>query len=145
MAAAHLYQIAYSEETFTHVMPGFHPLDNRANLRRDWFEFDPIRRFWDESTAIDDNAFGVIFPVDEGAAPEQAPLWFVVVVLPATVFLLVLSYRPLLNLFARHQLMNPPASLPVLAISQSTLRMARKASCGISTLPTCFILFLPSF
>ncbi|RNE59419.1 lipase maturation factor family protein [Cryobacterium tepidiphilum] len=56
--------------------------------------------------AIDDNAFGLIFPVDEGAAPEQAPLWFVVVVLAATIFLLVLSYRPLLNLFARHQLMN---------------------------------------
>jgi len=27
----------------------------------------------------------------------------------------------------------------------STCRMARKASCGISTLPTCFMRFLPAF
>jgi len=56
--------------------------------------------------AIDDAAFGLIFPVDRGPGPASAPLWFVVLVLAVTVFLLVLSYRPLMNLFSRHQLMN---------------------------------------
>jgi len=36
----------------------------------------------------------------------QVPLWFAVVAVAATVFLLVLSWRPLLNLFSRRQLMN---------------------------------------
>jgi hypothetical protein len=53
----HLYQVAYSEETFTRLMPGFQPLDNRANPRPDWFEFDPIRRFWLQPPAVDENAF----------------------------------------------------------------------------------------
>ena len=54
---AHLYQVAYSETTFENLMPGFQPLDNRANLRPDWFEFDPIRRFWAAAPAVDENAF----------------------------------------------------------------------------------------
>jgi len=54
---AHLYQVAYTEATFTNLMPGFQPLDNRANLRPDWFEFDPIRRFWAAAPAVDENAF----------------------------------------------------------------------------------------
>ncbi|HEY9107106.1 MAG TPA: hypothetical protein VIN58_10555 [Roseateles sp.] len=56
-AQAHLYQVAYTEATFTNLMPGFRPLDNRANLRPDWFEFDPIRRFWAATPAVDENAF----------------------------------------------------------------------------------------
>jgi hypothetical protein len=59
--------------------------------------------------AVDDRAFKLVFPAvtvsGEGRVPE-APLWFVIVVLAATVFLLVLSYRPLVNLFSRRQLMN---------------------------------------
>jgi len=57
MTLAHLYQVAYSEATFANVMPGFTPLDNRANPRPDWFEFDPIRRFWLQPPEIDENAF----------------------------------------------------------------------------------------
>jgi hypothetical protein len=45
MAVAHLYQIAYSPETLARVEPGYQVLDNLANLRPDWYEFDPIRRF----------------------------------------------------------------------------------------------------
>lgn len=61
--------------------------------------------------AIDDSAFKLVFPAvtvrsQAGRAVPDAPIWFVVVVLVVTVFLLVLSYRPLLNLFSRHQLMN---------------------------------------
>jgi hypothetical protein len=59
--------------------------------------------------AVDDHAFKLVFPAvtvrGEGGVPD-APLWFVIVVLAVTVFLLVLSYRPLVNLFSRHQLMN---------------------------------------
>jgi hypothetical protein len=55
---AHLYQVAYSEATFANLMPGFQPLDNRANGRPDWFEFDPLRRFWLQPPAdVDENAF----------------------------------------------------------------------------------------
>ena len=39
-----------------------------------------------------------------GAA--QVPLWYAIVVLLVTLFLLVLSWQPLVNLFSRHQLMN---------------------------------------
>ncbi|MGW7355545.1 lipase maturation factor family protein [Streptomyces sp. NPDC054802] len=42
-----------------------------------------------------------------GAHPlPQAPLWYQVVVLAVTALVLVLSYRPALNLFSRHQAMN---------------------------------------
>jgi hypothetical protein len=56
-AIARLYQVAYSEATFQHVMPGFQPLDNRANPRPDWFEFDPIRRFWLQPGGVDEDCF----------------------------------------------------------------------------------------
>jgi hypothetical protein len=42
-----------------------------------------------------------------GAHPlPRAPLWYQVVVLAVTALVLVLSYRPALNLFSRHQAMN---------------------------------------
>ena len=34
-----VYQIYYNEATFSQVMPGFIPLDNRENLRPDLYEF----------------------------------------------------------------------------------------------------------
>ena len=57
--------------------------------------------------AIDDKAFLFLIPVlpTERAVPN-APSWFVMVVLAVTAFLVLLSYRPARNLFARHQLMN---------------------------------------
>lgn len=41
-----------------------------------------------------------------GIGAETVPLWYAVVALAVTVFLIVLSWPPLKNLFARHQLMN---------------------------------------
>ena len=53
----HLYQVAYSEDTFNQLPVGFQALDNRGNPRPDWFEFDPIRRFWQQPADIVENAF----------------------------------------------------------------------------------------
>jgi hypothetical protein len=57
--------------------------------------------------AIDDNTARLVIPaINERAQGQDQPLWFIGIVLAVTVFLLVLSYRPLLNLFSHHQLMN---------------------------------------
>ena len=58
-------------------------------------------------SAVDDATLRALLPwlSAEPAAPG-APLWFVIVVSLATALLLVLSYWPLRNLFARRQLMN---------------------------------------
>jgi hypothetical protein len=57
--------------------------------------------------AVDDNAFRLLLPaVEVGGPTPEPPLWFVLVVLAVTVFLLVLSIRPLLNLVSHNQLMN---------------------------------------
>jgi hypothetical protein len=58
-------------------------------------------------SAISDSVWRAIFtfpPV--GAVYAAPPIWFVVVVLAASVLLLVLSYWPARNLLSRHQLMN---------------------------------------
>lgn len=52
----HLYQIAYSEASLAAVEPGYQVLDNLDNLRPDWYEYWPIRRFLLNST-LDENAF----------------------------------------------------------------------------------------
>ncbi|RWZ51637.1 lipase maturation factor family protein [Labedella phragmitis] len=44
--------------------------------------------------------------IDDGSRDPTSPVWFVVVVATASATLLVLSWRPLRNLFSRHQLMN---------------------------------------
>lgn len=58
-------------------------------------------------SAVDDVTLRTLLPwlPAEETAPD-APLWFVIVVSLATVLLVVLSYWPLRNLFARRQLMN---------------------------------------
>jgi hypothetical protein len=57
--------------------------------------------------AVDDNAFRFVFSALPAATETpEAPLWFMVVVLAATAFLLVLSYQPARNLVSRRQLMN---------------------------------------
>lgn len=57
--------------------------------------------------AIDDETIRAVFPgFGFGTDFATTPLWFDVLVIAATAFLLVLSWRPLANLFARHQLMN---------------------------------------
>jgi hypothetical protein len=57
--------------------------------------------------AIDDGTIRTVFAFD-GLNTEYplTPLWFDALVIAVTAFLLVLSWRPLANLFARHQLMN---------------------------------------
>ncbi|MCP2030975.1 hypothetical protein L1277_001066 [Okibacterium sp. HSC-33S16] len=58
-------------------------------------------------SAVSDEVIRAVVPgfgFARTAAPT--PLWFMVIVLAVTAFLLVLSWRPLANLFARHQLMN---------------------------------------
>ncbi|HSP76760.1 MAG TPA: lipase maturation factor family protein [Cryobacterium sp.] len=61
-------------------------------------------------SAVDDATLRALLPwlSAEPVAPVApgAPLWFVIVVSLATALLLVLSYWPLRNLFARRQLMN---------------------------------------
>lgn len=58
----HLYQIAYSEETWQMVPHNVLPLDNRANERPDWAEYWPIRRFLQNET-LDENAlYGFVSP-----------------------------------------------------------------------------------
>jgi len=57
-------------------------------------------------SAIDDAAFRSILGVRPPPTSAETPAWFIVVVLIATVFLLVLSWAPLRNLVARGQLMN---------------------------------------
>lgn len=57
--------------------------------------------------AVDDNAFRLLLAMlPNGRPTPEAPLWFMVVVLAVTAFLVALSYQPARNLFSRHQLMN---------------------------------------
>jgi len=51
-------------------------------------------------------AHAVIPAIPAQAGTHPAPIWFVIVVLTVTVLLVWLSWRPLKNLFSRHQLMN---------------------------------------
>jgi hypothetical protein len=59
-------------------------------------------------SAVSDPVFGFVFgggPAGHVGATTM-PLWFAVIALAASVFLVVLSWQPLRNLFSRHQLMN---------------------------------------
>jgi hypothetical protein len=57
--------------------------------------------------AVSDDAVQAILPVDSFTPDYQPePVWFTVVVLAACALLVYLSYWPLKNLFAKHQLMN---------------------------------------
>lgn len=54
--ATHLHLIAWSPATFDALPPGWLVLDNRANPRPDWYEYDPVRRFL-LGTELDDAAY----------------------------------------------------------------------------------------
>jgi hypothetical protein len=58
------------------------------------------------SAVGNDAAHAVIPAIAAAGTPAGTPLWFLVVVLAVTAGLVVLSYWPLRNLFARRQLMN---------------------------------------
>jgi hypothetical protein len=55
-APVHLHQIAWSQATFDAVEPGYTVLDNRANPRPDWYEYDPLRR-WLLAHELDEAAY----------------------------------------------------------------------------------------
>jgi hypothetical protein len=58
-------------------------------------------------SAVGNDATHAVIPAIAAATtPKDTPLWFLVVVLAVTAGLVVLSYWPLRNLFARRQLMN---------------------------------------
>jgi len=57
-----IYQICYSEETFTQVPEGFLALDNRDNVRSDWREYWPIRNFLLNNYLSDDVLYGFLSP-----------------------------------------------------------------------------------
>lgn len=57
-------------------------------------------------SAVGDEAVRWLIPVFPEPQFGEMPLWFIVVVLGVTLLLLVLSWWPLRNLFARRQLMN---------------------------------------
>lgn len=58
----HLYQIAYSEQTWASVPEIMLPLDNRANERPDWAEYWPIRRFLQTETLDENVLYGFLSP-----------------------------------------------------------------------------------
>lgn len=53
----HAYQIFYNEATRAAIDPAFEPLDNLANERPDWYEYWPIRRFFQDNPFLDESAF----------------------------------------------------------------------------------------
>jgi Lipase maturation factor len=60
-------------------------------------------------SAVSDDAAHAVFPflpLDWHAGERPTPPWWLVIVLAVTVLLMVLSYWPVRNLFAHHQLMN---------------------------------------
>ncbi|GLB69525.1 lipase maturation factor family protein [Arthrobacter mangrovi] len=60
------------------------------------------------SAALGDRAIAAVLPGDPALTPDYGPtpLWFTVVVLAVTALMVVLSYWPARNLFAKRQLMN---------------------------------------
>jgi hypothetical protein len=62
MENIHLYQIAYSEETFSAVPPAYGVLDNRSSLHNDWREYWPIRNFLLKNKLKKNHYFGFFSP-----------------------------------------------------------------------------------
>ncbi len=65
-APVHLHLIAYDEASHARVAPPWALLDNRANPRPDWYEYDPIRRFL-LGQPLDEQAFYGFFSPKFGA------------------------------------------------------------------------------
>ena len=59
---AALYQIVWSPETLASVKPPMRVLDNLANLRSDWREVWPIRRFLLDNVLDEDKFYGFFSP-----------------------------------------------------------------------------------
>jgi len=54
---AFLYHIAYSTETLDAIEDGYLLLDNTENERPDWYEYWPIRKFFQQSPTLDESAY----------------------------------------------------------------------------------------
>ena len=57
-----IYQICYSEETLINLPDGFLALDNSENMRPDWREYWPIRKFLLNNYLSDDILYGFLSP-----------------------------------------------------------------------------------
>ena len=57
-----VHQIFYDESSGTRLEPGYLPLDNRANLRPDWYEFWSIRQFLLETPLAPNRWYGFFSP-----------------------------------------------------------------------------------
>ncbi|HVB48827.1 MAG TPA: hypothetical protein VNF69_10600 [Burkholderiales bacterium] len=62
MAAAHIFQIFYSEPTRAALEPGFIALDNLANQRPDWREYWPIRNYLLGRELVEEDFYGFFSP-----------------------------------------------------------------------------------
>jgi len=57
MAGFYVHQIFYDKATRDSLDADFLPLDNSANQRPDWYEYWPIKQFFDANPPLDDDAF----------------------------------------------------------------------------------------
>jgi len=58
-----LFQVAYDEDTYRYISQGgFQILDNRANLRPDWYEYWPIRNYLLGAELDDNKWYGFFSP-----------------------------------------------------------------------------------
>jgi hypothetical protein len=57
-----IFQIHYDQATKAQIDPGFLPLENPGNLRADWREYWPIRRFFLENTLNENELYGFLSP-----------------------------------------------------------------------------------
>lgn len=62
MTASFIHQIFYDEATRARLDPGFLPLDNTANPRPDWYEFEVMLRWLREHELRDDAWYGFLSP-----------------------------------------------------------------------------------
>jgi hypothetical protein len=70
----HGFVISYKAEIYDNVQAPFRPLDNRDNLRPDWQEYWPIRKFLLNENLIEDDYYGFLSPRFQektGLNPEQ--------------------------------------------------------------------------
>jgi hypothetical protein len=60
--AIRVFQICYDEATRASLDPDFEPLDNRANERPDWYEYWPMRQFFQRETLDETTYYGFFSP-----------------------------------------------------------------------------------
>ncbi|WP_418319361.1 hypothetical protein [Piscinibacter sakaiensis] len=109
--AVHLYQIAYSPATLAAVEPGYAVLDNLANPRPDWYEYEPMRRFLLQRP-LDDSAYYGFFSPKFGAKTQLTAAQVRATVLAAGADVVLFSPQPdmgafFLNVFEQGETFDP--------------------------------------